>query len=51
MSSPSCNNGDNDSWLMKIELKREEPGEINKEDEIKKAMVWMELSSVRDVKN
>ena len=38
MSSPSCNNGDNDSWLMKIELKREEPGEINKDNRIKKAM-------------
>ena len=38
MLSPSCNNGDNDSWLMKIELKREEPGEINKDDGIKKAM-------------
>ena len=38
MSSPSSNNGDNDAWLMKIELKREEPGEINKEDETKKVM-------------
>ena len=38
MSSPSSNNGDNDAWLMKIELKREEPGEINKDDRIKKAM-------------
>ena len=38
MSSPSSNNGDNDAWLMKIELKREEPGEINKDDGIKKAM-------------
>ena len=37
MSSPSSNNGDNDAWLMKIELKREEPGEINKDDGIKKA--------------
>ena len=25
------NEGD-DAWLMKIELKREEPGEINKDD-------------------
>ena len=38
MSSPSSNNGGNDAWLMKIELKREEPGEINKDDGIKKAM-------------
>ena len=38
MSSPSSNNGDNDAWLMKIELKREEPGKINKDDGIKKAM-------------
>ena len=38
MLSPSSNNGDNDAWLMKIELKREEPGEINKDDGIKKAM-------------
>ena len=38
MSSPSSNNEGNDAWLMKIELKREEPGEINKDDRIKKAM-------------
>ena len=38
MSSPSSNNGDDDAWLMKTELKREEPGEINKDDGIKKAM-------------
>ena len=38
MSSPSSNNGDNDAWLMKIELKREELGEINKDDGIKKVM-------------
>ena len=38
MSSPSFNNQGNDAWLMKIELKREEPGEINKDDGIKKAM-------------
>ena len=38
MSSPSSNNEGNDSWLMKIELKREEPGVINKDDGIKKAM-------------
>ena len=38
MSTPSSNNGDNDAWLMKIELKREEPMEINKDEGIKKAM-------------
>ena len=38
MLSPSSNNGDNDAWLMKIELKREEPMEINKDEGIKKAM-------------
>ena len=38
MSSPSSNNGDNDAWLVKIELKREEPMEINKDEGIKKAM-------------
>ena len=37
MSSPSSNDGDNDAWLMKIELKREEPMEINKDEVIKKA--------------
>ena len=37
MSSPSSNNEGDDSWLMKIELKREEPREINKDDRIKKA--------------
>ena len=37
MASPSSNNGDNDAWLMKIELKREEPMEINKDEGIKKA--------------
>ena len=37
MSSPYSNNGDNDAWLMKIELKREEPMEINKDEGIKKA--------------
>ena len=37
MSSPSSNNGDNDAWLMKIELKREGPVEINKDEGIKKA--------------
>ena len=37
MSSPSSNNGDNDAWLMKIELEREEPMEVNKDEGIKKA--------------
>ena len=37
MSSPSSNNEGNDAWLMKIELKREEPMEINKDEGIKKA--------------
>ena len=30
--------GRHDAWLMKIEPKREEPGEINKDDGINKAM-------------
>ena len=38
MTSPSSNNEGNDAWLMKIELKREEPGEINKDEGINKAM-------------
>ena len=38
MSSPSSNNEGKDAWLLKIELKREEPEEINKDEEIKKAM-------------
>ena len=38
MSPPSSNNGDNNAWLMKMELKREGPEEINKDDGIKKAM-------------
>ena len=39
MSSPSSSNNEgNDAWLMKIEMKREEPREINKDDGIKKAM-------------
>ena len=37
MSSPSSNNEGNDAWLMKIELKREESEEIQKDDRIKKA--------------
>ena len=39
MLSPSSSNHEgNDAWLMKIELKREEPMEINKDEGIKKAM-------------
>ena len=38
MSSPSSNNGDNDAWLMKIDLKREEPTRVNKDERIKRAM-------------
>ena len=37
MSSPSSNNGDNDACLMKIDLKREEPTRVNKDERIKKA--------------
>ena len=37
MASPSFNNEDKDAWLLKIELKREEPEEINKDEGIKKA--------------
>ena len=36
--SPSSNNEDKDAWLLKIELKREEPEEINKDEGIKKGM-------------
>ena len=39
MSSPSSSNNEgNNAWLMKIELKREEPMEINKDEGIKKAV-------------
>ena len=38
MTSPSFNDEDKDAWLLKIELKREEPEEINKDEGIKKAM-------------
>ena len=38
MASPSFNNEDKDAWLLKIELKREEAEEINKDEGIKKAM-------------
>jgi hypothetical protein len=37
MSSPSANNVEEDVWLMKMELKREEPKEANKEDKGKEA--------------
>ena len=37
MSSPSSNNEGNDAWLMKIDLKREEPTRVNKDERIKKA--------------
>ena len=35
MSSPASNNGDDDAWLMKMELKRVEPVEAVKEDKSK----------------
>ena len=35
MSSPSSNNVGDDAWLMKIETKREEIGEIKEGDKIK----------------
>ena len=38
MNSPSSNNEDKDAWLLKIELKREEPKEINRDEGIKKVM-------------
>ena len=38
MTSSSSNNEDKDAWLLKIDLKREEPEEINKDEGIKKAM-------------
>ena len=37
LSPSSSNNEGNDAWLMKIDLKREEPMEINKDEGIKKA--------------
>ena len=37
MASPSFKNEDKDAWLLNIELKREEPEEIDKEEGIKKA--------------
>ena len=38
MTSPSSNNKEKDACLLKIELKREEPEEINKGEGIKKDM-------------
>ena len=38
MTSPSSNNEDRDAWLLKIELKWEEPEEINKDEGIMEAM-------------
>ena len=38
MTAPSSNNEDKYAWLLKLELKREEPGEVNKDDAIKKSM-------------
>ena len=40
MTSPSSNNEGNVARLMKIELKREEPMEINKDEGIKKVMEY-----------
>ena len=46
MSSPSSSNHEgNDAWLMKIELKREEPMEINKDEGIKKLLPASKLDS------
>ena len=42
--SPSFNNEDKDAWLLKIELKREEPEEINKDEGTKKAMEFQALA-------
>ena len=36
--SPSFNTEDKDAWILKIELKRGEPEEINKDEGIKKTM-------------
>ena len=38
MTSPSSNNEDKDAWLLKIELKREELEEINRDEGIKRAV-------------
>ena len=34
----SSNNGDNDAWLMRIDLRGEEPTKVNKDERIKKSM-------------
>ena len=39
MSSSSSNNMEEDAWLMKIELKREEPAEVVRGDESKEVTV------------
>ena len=49
MSSPSPNIEGDDAWLMKIDLKREEPGEINKDDRIKKAMEDQAPAAEKDI--
>ena len=38
MTSPSSNNDGKDAWLLKIELKREGPEEINRDEGSKKVM-------------
>ena len=38
MTSPSSNNEQKDNYVLKIEMKREEPEDINKDEGIKKAM-------------
>ena len=45
MTSPSSNSEDKDAWLLKIELKREEPKDINKDEGIKKAMEHQALAA------
>ena len=47
MTSPSSNNEDKDAWLLKIELKREEPEEINKDEEIE-AFKMIELARIQN---
>ena len=39
MTSPSSNNEEEDAWLMKIELKREEPTNVTKGDKGKEATI------------
>ena len=47
MTSPCFNNEDKDAWLLKIELKREEPEEINKDEEIE-AFRMIELARIQN---